>query len=227
MCGSGVSILILEDGQAIRIIADPRHGRDDGARTKVDHPHRPARRGVGSEARPAGDDRVASVQRDRGALRAARADLTIRIRRTGARNAGDFRAWLMGESLAQVDDRHIVRAVIRDDDLASVGRPGERERPCLPVGIVGPDAHAGRLGAGRAGAGAIHVDDRDAVAFEVGLSASRAVTAMNLPFGLALMPKGPVCTGTRGATSTTGTPISARWRSITDTSSVPALPEKR
>src|SRR5438876_295766 len=56
---------------------------------------------------------------------------------------------------------------------------------------------------------------------------SRAVTAMNLPFGLALMPKGPVCTGMRGATSTTGTPISACRRSITDTSLVPAFPEKR
>src|SRR5262249_18390490 len=56
---------------------------------------------------------------------------------------------------------------------------------------------------------------------------SRAVTAMSLPFGLALIPKGPVWTGTRGATSTTGTPASALCRSITDTSSVPALPEKR
>src|SRR6267142_6832907 len=75
-------IIILEDGQAIRIIADTRHGRDDGAPMKVDHPHRPARRGVGIEARPARDDGVASVQRDRGALRAARADLTVSVCRT-------------------------------------------------------------------------------------------------------------------------------------------------
>src|SRR6266850_6164478 len=164
-------IILLEDGQAIRIIADTRHGRDDGAPMKVDHPHRPARRGVGSEARPAGNDRIASVRRDRGALRAAWADLAICVYRTSDRNARNFRAWIMGESLAQVDDRHIVRAVIRDDDLASFWRPGDRERTYLPVGIVGPDPDASRFGAGRAGAGAIHVDDRDAVAFEVGLSA--------------------------------------------------------
>src|SRR6267378_3619180 len=57
-----LSILsVFQNGEAVGIVADSGHRRDDDARIEIDHPHGPARRGVGSETRPARDDRVASV----------------------------------------------------------------------------------------------------------------------------------------------------------------------
>src|SRR5258706_144080 len=95
------SVLIpLDQGQAVRIVADAGHGRDDRAR-------------------------------------------------------------------AQIDDRYVVRPIVRHDDLASIGGPGERERPRLAGGIVRTDPNAGELGAVRAHAGEVHVDDGDRVPFEI------------------------------------------------------------
>src|SRR5260221_6767855 len=160
------SVLIpLDQGQAVRVVADAGDGRDDRARAQVDDPHRPTRRSGGVETRPAGNHRVASVRSDRRALGAARKPI-----RTGNGNTRDFRARVMGEGPAEIDDRYVVRPVVRHDDLPPVGGPGERERPRLAGGIVRAHPHAGELRGVRGPSGEIDVDDGDRVPFEIDIS---------------------------------------------------------
>src|SRR5437762_13804023 len=82
-----------------------------------------------------------------------------------------LRARIVRECQAQIDDRHVVGPEIRNDDLPSIGRPGDREGPRLAVGIVSSYTDAGGLGSRRAGARAVDVADGDGVPLEVHLPA--------------------------------------------------------
>src|SRR3989441_11373377 len=68
-----LSIILFEDGQAIRIIADARHSRDDGGHTKmkIADPHRPARPGRGIAAGATRNDDGGAVWRGPPAPRAS------------------------------------------------------------------------------------------------------------------------------------------------------------
>src|SRR5215467_690731 len=156
---------VLQNGNSIWVVADARHGRHDRPRAKIDHPYRAARGGGGSKTRPARDDRVAPVGSYRRALGISRALDTVRIHGPGHRNPGDLGTWIVRQREAQVDDRNVIRAIVRDNNLPSVWRPRDRERSRLAVGIVRPDANARGLGARHSQSGLVDVDDRDRVAF--------------------------------------------------------------
>src|SRR5262249_49929952 len=73
----------------------------------------------------------------------------------------------MSKRSSKIDNGYVVRSIISHDNLSPVGRPRERERPRLAVGIVGSDLDPGHLSVRRAHAGEIHVDDGDCVPLEI------------------------------------------------------------
>jgi hypothetical protein len=66
-----------------------------------------------------------------------------------------------------LDNRDVVRPIIGHDDLLPVGRPGERERSRLAIGVLGSDLNSGHLGVWRTHPCEIHVDNRNSVPLEV------------------------------------------------------------
>src|SRR5215470_16585449 len=76
----------------------------------------------------------------------ARPHDAVRIHQPRHRDARHLRARVVRQRAAHVDDRYVVRPIIGDDDLAPIGRPSDRERPCLARWVVRADPHAGELG---------------------------------------------------------------------------------
>src|SRR5947199_3822684 len=140
---------MFEDREAIRITADTSHGGDDSSRTKIDDPHRAARRSVWGETRPAGHRRVLSVRSDCGSFGIAREDGAVGFGRTNDRNTRDFGVRIMSQRSAKIDNRYVVRAIIRHDDLSPIGCPGNGEMSRLALWIVGSDLDPGHLGVRR------------------------------------------------------------------------------
>ena len=97
----------------------------------------------------------------------------------------------MIESQADVDDRHIVRSIVGHDDLPSIGCPGDRERACLAVGVVCADADTRHLSVRRSHAGAVDIDDRDRVPFEVDVGSLAGGNGDESSVGAGFDPKRP------------------------------------
>jgi len=148
--------LLFKHRKAVRIIADPGHGGDDRARSKIDDPYRAAWGSIWIEPRAARHDGVLPVRRDCRALRIAWEDSAVGFGRTNDWDARNLRFGIMRQRSLDVDDRYVVRPIVGHDDLSPIGRPGKREWSGLAIGIVGSDLHPGHLGVGRAHPGEIH-----------------------------------------------------------------------
>src|SRR5882672_8788375 len=163
MVGPSLSIVVdvVDDGQSVWVVAYAGDRRDLPARTQIDHEDRAAGRSGGRLPGASGHDGVPAVGSHRGPLRARR--LTV------GTDEGDplLGARLVTQRLRQVHDRNVVGAEIGHHDAPAVGRPGDREWSRPGAGVVGADLDASGLGVGRTLSGAVDVDDRDRVAFEI------------------------------------------------------------